>query len=188
MPLVCARDVRQALELLAYEANMGLAAVGPDAVAASLAQAADLGVSGEALGLVMERGGRALGPARGSGTHGSASGSVFSPVLFCVLLSALSKLAARSPDVTPRVLLCFAKLNKVGRGGRCDRGCPPAPALNPGRARPRRTLSCVKIAQQQQKLGLNGIVVRRVNELSRLLRSPRCATRPPPPRRRRAGY
>jgi len=44
---------------------------------------------------------------------GELAPTTFTPRLFCVLLSALSKIAARSPDLIPRVLLCFGKLVKV---------------------------------------------------------------------------
>ena len=82
---------------------MGLAAAGADAVAASMALSAELigtGGAGATLALPLERNGRHIAlrtggapdPAERSGTL------VFSPRLLCVLLSALSKIAARSPD------------------------------------------------------------------------------------------
>jgi hypothetical protein len=120
----------QALELLAYEANMVLAAAPTETVHAAAALAAHADVRAAlptpALALPLERGGRvpvARATPIDAPVPAGAGSTVYSAQLLCVLLSAMAKIAARSPDLTPRVLLCFSKLVKVSIACACTCVC-----------------------------------------------------------------
>jgi len=110
----------QALELLAYEANMALATIsGNEAHDAVVRTSAEMHAHASAppMAINIERGARMQARTGAAGERGPTT---FTPRLFCVLLSALSKIAARSPDLIPRVLLCFGKLVKVSVGAQAD--------------------------------------------------------------------